>query len=191
MSSHNVELLRDIYAQILQDPRYRSNLEWGEPRSGHCEGSIRAHIAELENNLEILRTNLSEEHYWKLKILIHVHDIFKTDSNQKAPIASSQSHASQAKQFLATYSQDTDLLSMVQYHDEGYALWKQFIERGRYDITRFNRLLASIKDLDLFLWFNIVDGCTKSKSREALKWFIMQVGKVAAISVSVNSILEE
>lgn len=175
---------KEIFARIIMNPRYLSRLDWGKPRVGHWEGTTRAHIAELDQNLEALRPQLSEERYWKLKILIHVHDTFKSEANEALAIDHPQSHASQAKQFLAEYCSDTDLLNIIQYHDEGYALWRQFSERGRYDLKRFKRLLALIKDWDLFLWFNIVDGCTPSKERTPLKWFLEQVNKYITTSVT-------
>ena len=64
---------------IFADPRYQKNLDWGEPRPGHPEGTVRRHIAEIEPNLESLRPRLSEADYWRLKLLIHTHDSFKAD----------------------------------------------------------------------------------------------------------------
>ncbi|HJR81540.1 MAG TPA: hypothetical protein VJ821_15820 [Anaerolineales bacterium] len=62
----------------MADPRYQENIEYGEPRSGHPEGKVKYHIAELEENLEKMASRgISEVQYWKLKFLIHVHDTFK------------------------------------------------------------------------------------------------------------------
>ena len=179
-----------IYAKIIADPRYLNNLDWGEPRPGHPEGTVRAHIAELEQNLERLRPNLPDESYWKLKVLIHTHDTFKAGAKPGVAITDPQSHASLARQFLSEYcqSQDEDLLNMVQYHDEGHALWRQFSERGRYNQERFTKLLASIKNWDLFLWFNIIDGSTEGKGRESLRWFIEEVNRHIKTTVTVDMI---
>src|SRR5215470_4893577 len=65
-----------VYNAIVSDPRYQRNLDWGEARPGHPEGTVRAHIAEIEANLDALRPKLSASDYWKLKILIHTHDSF-------------------------------------------------------------------------------------------------------------------
>ena len=70
--------MKDIVEKITADPRYQKNVEYGEPRSGHPEGKIKFHIAELEENLEkLVPRGVSEEQYWKLKFLIYVHDTFK------------------------------------------------------------------------------------------------------------------
>ena len=44
---------------------------------------------------------------------------------------------------------------------------------------RWNALLRGINDWNLFLAFNIIDGCTEGKGREPLRWLFEQVaGKV-------------
>src|SRR6185312_3403987 len=94
---------KTIFERITSDPRYQRNLDWGEPRPGHPEGTVRAHIAELEGNLENLRPKLSDDDYWKLRLLIHTHDTFKGESREGIAIAAPKSHASLARAFLATY----------------------------------------------------------------------------------------
>lgn len=168
-----------IFRAITNDPRYLQNLDWGEVRPGHPEGTIRAHIAELERNLEAVRHKLSETDYWRLRVLIHVHDTFKRDAIPGAPITAPNSHSSQARAFLADFCTDADMLAMVQCHDEPYALWRQVTTKGTFNQQRLRALLAAIRDWDLFLAFNIVDGCTEGKGREPLRWFFEQVaGKV-------------
>lgn len=164
-------------AQVIADPRYKRNVEYGEPRSGHPEGQVKYHIANLEANLEQLRCRLpDEETYWKLKFLIHVHDTFKAESSSEGTLANDpSSHESLARVFASEFTSDTDLLNSLQYHDENYALWKQFQSVGQYDISRFEALLNTIQDWDLFLAFTILDGYTKGKDLEKLPWFINQV----------------
>jgi hypothetical protein len=170
---------RKAFESVTADPRYLANLDWGEPRPGHPEGTIRAHIAELESNLDALRDKLTDDDYWKLKLLIHTHDSFKAKSQPGLPIADPCSHASLARAFLATHCDDADLLAMVQYHDEPFALYRQVQAKGKYDRERFNALLKAIRDWDLFLAFNIIDGSTAGKSREPLYWLFREVaGKV-------------
>jgi hypothetical protein len=170
---------RSVFEAITLDPRYLSNLDWGQARRGHPEGTVRAHIAEIEPNLELLRPKLTEEEFWKLKLLIHTHDSFKAESEPGVPITHPQSHASLACVFLSTHCDDGDLHAMVQYHDEPFALYRQFETKGNYNQERFNALLTAIRDWNLFLAFNIIDGCTPGKSRAPLYWFMGEVaGKV-------------
>jgi hypothetical protein len=160
---------------IVLDSRYRENLDWGVSRPGHPEGSVRAHIAELEKNLELLTPWLSETDVWRLKLLIHTHDLFKRVSQPDVPISHPRSHASLAREFLAEFSDDQDLLMMVQYHDEPYALYRKFHSKGTYNQGRMLALLANIADWNLFLAFQIIDGCTEGKGRESLNWFFDEV----------------
>src|SRR5215813_2726777 len=103
-----------IFYAITNDPRYLRNLDWGEARPGHPEGTIRAHIAEVEHNLEAVRHKLSETDYWRLRVLIHVHDTFKPEATRGVPITAPNSHASLARAFLADFCADADMLAMVQ-----------------------------------------------------------------------------
>jgi hypothetical protein len=170
-----------VFDAILRDPRYQKNLDWGEPRPGHPEGTVRSHIAEIERNLEALQHRLTEIDYWKLKLLIHTHDTFKAESQRGVAITDPRSHASLAREFLASYCDDADLLAMVQYHDEPFALWRQANFRGKCSADRLAALMRNITDWNLFLAFNIVDGCTAGKGREPLIWLFREVrGKVAS-----------
>ncbi len=84
------------------------------------------------------------------------------------PISDPMIHASLARAFLATHCEDSDLLAMVQYHDEPFALFRQFETKGKYNLERFKMMLNAIYDWNLFWAFNIIDGCTPGKSREPL-----------------------
>lgn len=174
---------------IINDPLYQKNLDWGESRPGHPEGTVRAHIEQIVRNLEALRPRLSETDYWRLKLLIHTHDTFKAESQPGVAISDPRSHASLAREFLAGYCSDPDLLAMVQSHDEPFALWRQFEARGKYNQDRFAALLRSIKDWNLFLAFNVIDGCTEGKSREPLVWLFKEVSGKVESSFSIADIL--
>ena len=179
---------KSAFESIVNDPRYRKNLDWGEARQGHPEGTVRAHIAEIEPNLEALRPKLSEVDYWKLKLLVHTHDSFKAEAQPGVAITDPKSHASLARLFMATYCADPDLLAMVQYHDEPFALWRQAESKhGNFNRDRFEALLRNIADWNLFLAFNIVDGCTVGKGRDPLVWLFGQVeGRVRSVFTEVD-----
>jgi hypothetical protein len=115
--------MKETLSRVLADVRYLKNIEYGEPRSGHPEGKVRFHIAELEAKLEKLAPRLTDEQYWKLKFLIHVHDTFKAEAVPNSRIESPHSHASLARQFAAEFTDDVDMLNMIQFHDVNFALW--------------------------------------------------------------------
>lgn len=170
--------MKEILERVQSDPRYVKNIEYGEPRPGHPEGRIKYHIAELEENLETLVTRgISEEQYWKLKFLIHVHDTFKAEALANVAINNPNSHASLARKFAAEFIDDPDLLHMIQLHDVDYALWQQFRRTGSYSQERLQRLVETIQDWELFLMFLIIDGSTKGKQRAMLNWFFQEAAK--------------
>jgi len=182
--------MKEIVARIISNPRYQKNIAYGEPRSGHPEGKVKYHIAELEENLEKLASRgISEEQYWKLKFLIHVHDTFKAEAVPNSRIPSPNSHASLARKFASEFTDDADLLNMIQFHDVNYALWKQFDQEGYYDVQRFNDLLDTIQDWDLFLLFLIIDGSTAGKERSRLIWFMQEVLKYRDTKVDESWVL--
>src|SRR5205823_5821713 len=116
-------------------------------------------------------------------------DSFKAESQPGVPIMDPKSHASLARAFLATHCEDTDLLGVVQYHDEPFALYRQFESKGKYNQDRFNLLLKVIRDWNLFLAFNIIDGCTAGKSRAPLQWLFQEVaGKVESTFTTADII---
>lgn len=164
-----------IFEAITGDPRYQANLDWGKARRGHPEGTIRSHIVELERNLKAFERRLSKADYWRLKILIHTHDIFKPDAKLGVRITSPYSHSSLARAFLTEFCDDADLLAMVQYHDEPFALWRQFAAHVTFNQERLDSLLSTIQDWNLFLAFCIIDGCTEGKQRDHLYWLFEQV----------------
>ena len=180
-----------VYNEIVASKRYSENIEYGAPRRGHAEGTVRAHIAELEKNLEELRLKPGIDYvtYWQLKVLIHVHDTFKAEAKRDSPIMDPQSHASLAKKFLAEYTSDEDLLNIVQYHDVGYAVYRKYKDTGRLDESRLDEALSKIKDLDLFLLFCIIDSCTGSKGREMIEWFVSYVGTKHSVNIGPSWIL--
>lgn len=177
-----------LYA-VMSDPRYLSNLDWGEPRRGHPEGTVRAHIVELERNLKRLRRRLTAEECDKLRLLIHVHDTFKPEAKSGVPIVDPRSHGSLARAFLAEFCDDADLLAMVQFHDEPFALWQQVVSKGAYNPDRLNALLDGIEDWNLFLAFLIIDGCTAGKDRAGLRWFFGEVAGRVTTGISAGEIL--
>jgi len=185
--------MKEIVEKIKADPRYLKNIEYGEPRSGHPEGKIKSHIAELEENLEKLASRassrISAEQYWKLKFLIHVHDTFKAEAIPNSPILSPESHASLARTFASEFIDDEDLLNMLQLHDVNYALWLQFERTGSYDRQRFNHLLDTVQYLNLFLMFLILDGSTQGKERSKLIWFMREVANYKNTTVDESWVL--
>jgi len=179
-----------IFDRVLSDPRYKQGITYGKPRQGHQEGTVANHIDQLDSNLERLRGVLSsDEQYWKLRLLIYTHDTFKLWAKRDSPIEDPQSHGSLAQAFLAEFLDNNDpiardLLHIVKYHDEPYALWKQVESKGKYNQERFRRnVVDGVADIELFLLFTLIDGYTPSKKPKRIRWYVEEVSrdpKVAA-----------
>lgn len=182
---------RDLFHTLISDPRYLRNLDWGKPRKGHSEGSVRNHIDELERNLRVWQSSLDDDDYWKLKILIHVHDSFKAESTKGVPISDPNSHASLAKRFLADYCRDQDLLQMTQLHDEPYALWRQSQSRGQVNQQRVQALLAGVADWKLFLKFLFIDGTTDGKEGAPLDWVVQTLAPLRGLEAQAQQDLRD
>lgn len=184
---------QEVYDEIRNTAHYKAGIKYGKPRKGHQEGTIQAHIKELEENLRtltVLGKIPTQEYAWKLKILIHTHDTFKAEAKKDSAINDPESHASLARMFLSQHCVDQDLLSIVQYHDLGYSVYKKFKATGRVDEMKLMSGLQHIKDKNLFLLFVIIDSCTKSKGREGITWFIQQVNRLyPKVTITVSDIL--
>lgn len=186
--------MKDVLDKVKRDPRYLRNIEFGEPRSGHPEGMVKFHIRDLENNLELLWRQgrvRDRNAYWKLKFLIHVHDALKAEAKAYTSPHHPKNHAYIARQYASQFTDDEDLLNMIQFHDENYKLWRDYTQTGRYDGKRFRRLLTTIQDWDLFLIFLIIDGCTAGKEYAKLSWFIGEVKKHKATRVEASWVLPQ
>jgi len=181
---------KKVFEKVISDHRYKKNIEYDEARAGHPEGKVKYHIADLESNLEKLKDWLPrKEYYWKIKFLIHVHDTFKAEASQKVVSAlDPHSHSSLAKAFASEFITDSDLLNIIQYHDENYRLWKQFKHNGYYNKEQLKNIIRLIEDWDLFLIFTIIDGYTKGKDIEKLSWFINQVRQYKTTKVDESSV---
>jgi hypothetical protein len=175
---HGADEMRRITERIMADPRYLRNIEYGRPRPGHPEGKVKFHIADLEANLEqIARRGISPSIYGKLKFLIHVHDTFKAEAEQDVSILHPRSHATLAREYASQFTDDPDLLNIIQFHDFNYSMWLDYSRKGSYNKAAFQRLIDTIQNWDLFLLFTIIDGRTRGKEISKLVWFIDEVKK--------------
>ncbi len=180
----------EVLKKVLADERYSTGVAYGKPRTGHAEGNVANHLVQLEENLARLTPLLSQREVDQLRVLVHVHDTFKYWARRDSAIEDPRSHASLAAAFLGELAVDSDTVRIVQYHDEGYALWKQAERRGDYDHERFKKNVGSIKDIAIFLFFTLLDGCTPSKEHERIRWFVDEVARVRVVPERVYRALE-
>jgi hypothetical protein len=164
-----------LLAQVLRDDRYRRNIRWGAPRPGHSEGSLRAHIAELEKNLGRLAPRLGPVEVARLRLLVHTHDLFKPQAREGVAILDPASHASLAAAYLEGLGAAPCVVAVAQHHDRPYSI--RLATRANPDVAqeRIETLHANIPDWDLFVAFVLVDDATASKCGETSRWFLEQI----------------
>ena len=177
-----------MYAEALQklisDRFYQGCLDWGRPRRGHPEGSLRNHIEDLEANLRQIRHHLQPGEHERLQLLIHVHDICKPEAWTGVLSDHPQNHALMARNYLANFCPDPVLLAITQFHDDGYHLYTYY--RRSSDLQeRLLRILKEVEDVELFLLFNLIDNCLPGKTLEPVSWLLQQVAPLCPLSPRV------
>jgi hypothetical protein len=162
----------DIERRIVADPRWKAGVAWGEPRPGHPEGRVEAHIVEVLANLEKL--NLDPTVRMKLRLIGLVHDSFKNEVDCSQAKSGANHHAMIARKFAQNYTSDDDVLDLIELHDEAYNSWGIGSRRGDWSKAQATaaRLLDRLGDrIDLYLAFYRADNAAGDKRQEPLEWF--------------------
>lgn len=163
----------ELEAIFLEDEQFREGLVWGKPRYGHPEGSIWRHIIEVNQNIDRLE-NLTAEDRYKLRLACWVHDTFKFCEDKSTPRDWTKHHGIYAKNFLARYINDEQLLNLVELHDEAYYIWRltnlyQEPEKAASRLAMLKEKLGSYWQL-YYLFFKC-DTSTGDKNPAPLIWF--------------------
>ncbi len=160
---------------IAADPEWQKGVVWGKPRTGHLEGAIMYHIADVLANIERQCVNCpSPEERRKLRLIALVHDTFKYKVDESKPKIHSNHHAFIARQFAERYIHDPALLEIIELHDEAYNSWRLGAYKGKWKHAeeRIDLLLKRIgPSLPLYVRFFHADSETKSKNPAPVVWF--------------------
>lgn len=163
----------ELEAAFLEDPEFRRGLLWGVPRYGHPEGAIWCHILEVNANID--RLPISAEWRQQLRIVAWVHDTFKHLEDRSSPRDWTKHHGVFARQFLANYSEDKQLLTLVELHDEAYYIWRLQTLNSPYNEAasrRLQLLRAALGNYwQLYYLFYKCDTVTGDKNQAPMKWF--------------------
>jgi hypothetical protein len=159
----------DLERAVSEDPELLAGLAWGEPREGHPEGSVGAHVSDLLAAID--SSDDDAESRSLLRFLALVHDSFKYRVHEWLPKAGANHHAARARRFAERFTDDQRLLATLEHHDRPYALWRKMQRRGQLDEARFDEMMRAIPDADLFLRFIELDGGTEGKKPEPIDWF--------------------
>ena len=167
------EAENELEQRVTRDQDLLEGLAWGEPRDGHPEGSVAAHVEDLLETLE--KWDEPAERRSKLRFMALVHDAFKGDVRERLPKIGRNHHADRARRFAEDYTDDQAMLSVIQHHDRPYALWRKMKRKGSLDERGFNKMLEDIPDLDLFVRFVELDGSTEGKTPDPIAWLRVEL----------------
>jgi hypothetical protein len=174
--------LEAIHKVIIRDPRYQSGIAYGKPRKGHDEGTVENHIKELTDNLSALDDAgfLTSEEFFRLLLIIHIHDTFKLESHRlrgeekNVSLRDPRSHPMLARKFFEEFTDDKAMLNIIEWHDEAHAIRRHFEEKQVIRTARLNEALHAIGSaIELYLIFVVVDSMTDSKLKDRHpRWFL-------------------
>ena len=154
----------ELEKEIIKDVEFVNGALWGKPRHGHPEGLVIYHVGEVLKNIDMY--SKSPDDRIKLRFIALIHDTFKYKVNRDKPKHGENHHAMIARRFAEKYTTDTDLLDIIELHDEAYNAWrKNNTERAKNLITRLGN------SIDLYLAFYRCDNETGDKTSDNFKWF--------------------
>lgn len=176
----------ELERRVTMEPELLEGLAWGQPRAGHPEGAVGAHVSHL---LEMLDASGEEgERRERLRFISLVHDAFKYQVRERLPRAGENHHAKRARRFAERFTGDERLLAAIELHDRPYALWRKLRRRGKVDERAFRRMIRRIPDPDLFLRFVELDGSTEGKRPEPVEWLRDELVKRGLIGSGPGSV---
>jgi hypothetical protein len=171
---------------IAESPEWQLGVVWGEPRSGHLEGAVMYHIADVLANID--KQKLTDDERRELRLIALMHDTFKYQVDEHKPKIGMNRHGFIARQFAERYIADPALLEVIELHDEAYYSWRLGHYRGKWQVAEehvdllLDRLGSS---LPLYVHFFFADSDTDSKNPEPISWFgqlLQRKGKVFSFS---------
>jgi len=158
----------ELERTVSGDPELLEGLAWGKPRSGHPEGTVGAHVADLLETVD--RWGETGPRRADLRFLALVHDAMKYRVKDWLPKSGENHHAMRARRVAERYTDDERLLTTIELHDRPYAIWRRQQRGKTTDSSAFDRMTERIPDLDLFLRFVELDGSTDGKNPEPIRW---------------------
>lgn len=175
----------ELERAVAGDPALLEGLAWGKPRSGHPEGSVGRHVADLLRRLD----EWGERGHARsqLRFIALVHDSFKYRVREWRPKTGENHHAMRARRFAEQYTTDEALLSVLELHDRPYAIWRRLRRKGKLDERQLEEMLAKVEDPALFVRFIELDGSTEGKSREPVRWLRDELTRRGVVTAAARA----
>lgn len=162
----------EVEHRIVSDPEWQAGAAWGSPRPGHPEGSVSAHIEEVLVNVDGVA--LDEMDRERLRFVALIHDTFKHRVDRERPRQGENHHATIARRFAEQYTDDGELLEVIELHDEAFNAWAKGDRSDAWEPAeaRARRLLDRLGPSTAFyVRFYRADNETGSKDQAPLEWF--------------------
>jgi hypothetical protein len=166
------EMETDLEREIARQTRWQAGVEWGRPRHGHPEGTVKFHIAAVLANIE--RWYADDPYRRELRLIALVHDAFKGEVNIDEPRTGENHHGLRARRFAEDFIHDTNILDVIELHDHAYNAWQRGSLVGNWNAAerRAAALLSRLGDAtDLYSRFYHCDNETEGKDQECFLWF--------------------
>ena len=173
----------DLEKQLIHHPEFKKGLQWGTPRYGHPEGKVLYHIAEVFSNIEKLK--ITPHTRQQLRLITLVHDTFKHQEDRSTPRDWSRHHAVIARQFAEKFISDSQVLNVIELHDEAYYSWRleHMFKQTQEGRNRMQNLLFKIKNYtQLYYLFFKCDTQTGDKNQTPVNWFEQTVKDIDVVS---------
>ena len=174
----------DVERQLNEDDELLDGMSWGEPRPGHPEGAIAAHVSDLLEKVD--ESGATGPKRRDLRFLVIVHDAFKK-RQEELPREPDNHHARLARDFAARYTDDENLLASLELHDRPFQLWKDRRRQGRLDEAEFKKLVKELPDPEFFMQFCELDASTAGKDPEPLRWLRRELTERGALQKGAQS----
>jgi HD domain len=158
----------DLERRIATDPLVLRGFAWGKPRTGHPEGAVGNHVADLLETIDAWGEQ--EPRRGELRLVALLHDALKYKVHEWLPHQGPNHHAHRARRLAERYLDDERLLATIELHDRPYSLWKRMRRQGAPDERAFGQMLERVPDHGLFLRFVEIDGSTEGKDPEPIAW---------------------
>lgn len=159
----------ELERRIAEDPIVLRGLVWGEPRSGHPEGPVGRHVADLLATIDAWGERGQRRR--DLRFVSLVHDALKYKVREWLPHQGPNHHAVRARRVAERYVGDARVLATIELHDRPYGIWRRMRRTGRLDERALAAMLARIPDRALFMRFVELDGSTEGKDPAPIDWF--------------------
>ncbi len=164
--------ISDLEVSLLKLSEFRYGMLWGEPRFGHPEGKVAYHVREVLDNVE--QVTMPPSDLEKLRLIALVHDTFKYEEIRTIAQGNRIHHGTIARDFIKDFTDDAELLTVIELHDEAYYCWRtiHFHNEKVAGYKRLDLLLERVeKFLPLYYAFFKCDTRTGDKIQTPVKWF--------------------